>query len=132
VFDGARVADASRHGPVILVRTDVTTDDIAGFASAAGVLTSTGGRTAHAAVIARQLNKVCVVGCETLQIDAESRTCRFGGRPFTEGDVLTVDGGTGRVYAGTVPVVVERPVEEIALVRSWSADAAPVSSLTGA
>jgi pyruvate,orthophosphate dikinase len=127
VFDPAR-AQSRAQERVILVRTDVTTDDIAGMASAAGILTATGGRTSHAAVVARQLNKACIVGCQALKIDAASRSCRIGDRRLVEGDVITIDGDSGRVFSGTVPVIVERPDEDVALVRSWIADipAAPM------
>ena len=95
----------------ILVRDGTLTDDIKGIAAAAGILTATGGRTSHAAVVARQLGKVCLVGCDALAIDLAGRRCSFAGEWFAEGDVLSLDGHTGEVYAGAVDVVTERPLE---------------------
>jgi pyruvate, orthophosphate dikinase len=104
----ARSASAGR--PALLLRTEIATTDIAGLAAAAGVLTSRGGRTSHAAVVARQLNKVCIVGCRELDIDTEQRACRLGDRRFHEGDVLTLDGHSGAVYAGRLDVITEKPL----------------------
>jgi pyruvate,orthophosphate dikinase len=119
VFSAARAEQRAANGPVILVRDELTTDDIAGIAAAAGVLTTFGGRTSHAAVVARQLGKVCLVGCADLRVDPASAACRIGTRRFHEGDVLTLDGESGLVYAGALPVITERPVDELALVTQW-------------
>ena len=70
---------------MILVRSDISPDDIAGLASAAGVVTAHGGRTSHAAVVARQMGKACVVGCRTLRVDVERRCCTFGDQMLREG-----------------------------------------------
>ena len=104
----------------ILLRQETSTEDIAGIAAAVGLLTVAGGRTSHAAVVARQLDKVCVVGCEALSIDLEMRRCTVSGRVFSEGDVLSLDGETGCVFAGPVAVEIEKPVAHLARVRSWS------------
>lgn len=106
-------------GPVILVRPETATADIAGIALAAGILTGSGGRTSHAAVVARQLGKVCLVACPALSIDLEGRVCRIGGQTFSEGDFLSLDGNDGAVYAGSLTVVTERPDRELAVVESW-------------
>jgi pyruvate,orthophosphate dikinase len=105
--------------PCLLVRSDTSTDDIAGLAVCAGVLTATGGRTAHAAVVARQLDKVCLVDCRTLAIDIEHRRIRLGDHSFVEGDMLTLDGEAGDVYAGKVPVRREQPTTAIEIIRRW-------------
>ena len=105
----------------LLVRTDTSTDDIVGLAVCAGVLTVAGGRTAHAAVVARQLDKVCLVDCRSLVIDLERRRIRFGDRSFEEGDVLTLDGEAGNVYEGRVPTRSERPTAVIEAIRRWQA-----------
>jgi pyruvate, orthophosphate dikinase len=115
----ARSAAASR--PTLLLRTEIATTDIAGLAAAVGVLTSRGGRTSHAAVVARQLNKVCIVGCRDLDIDAERHACRLGGRRFHEGDVLTLDGHSGAVYAGQLDVITEKPVRYLQEIDHWKA-----------
>jgi pyruvate, orthophosphate dikinase len=107
------------EGPVILVRPDISPDDIAGLASAAGIVTAHGGRTSHAAVVARQLGKACVVGCRALRVDVERRCCSFGDQTLREGAALTVDSDSGRIYAGRLAVVVERPVEALATIKGW-------------
>ncbi len=104
---------------VILVREDTSTDDVAGIASAAGMLTARGGRTAHAAVVARQMGKVCLVGCRELAIDLARRSCSIGGKQLREGQVISLDGGAGGVYAGAVDIVRAKPERELAAVASW-------------
>jgi pyruvate,orthophosphate dikinase len=108
---------------VLLVRDHPSTEDIAGIAVADGLLTASGGRTSHAAVVARQLDKVCVVGCETLSIDASRRRCRLGGVELAEGDAISLDGSSGAVYAGNVPVVRETPQDLLKRVATWRAAA---------
>jgi|HubBroStandDraft_6_1064221.scaffolds.fasta_scaffold417747_2 pyruvate,orthophosphate dikinase len=121
-----RIADGG--DPTILVRRETTTADILGMASAAGILTAMGGCTSHAAVVARQLGKVRLVGCAQLSINLLRRTCRIDQHEFTEGDWLTLDGDQGAVYAGRLEVVVERPENALATIARWRAsqnDAVP-------
>ena len=113
----ARLADDGRR-PVVVLR-EITTDEIAAIASAAGILTATGGRTSHAAVVARELGTPCLVGCSELAIDMDARTLTIGARTLAEGDVLTLDGESGLVYAGAVPVVEERPTHMLEVVEGW-------------
>ena len=108
----------------MLVREDTSTDDVAGIAAAAGILTARGGRTAHAAVVARQMGKVCLVGCSELAIDLAKRSCSIGGKPLREGQTMSLDGGAGNVYLGTVDVVRAKPERELAAVASWRMQAA--------
>jgi pyruvate,orthophosphate dikinase len=98
----ARAGDGAR---IILVRQDAQTSDIAALESAVGLLTQRGARTSHAAVVARQLGKVCLVGCERLRIDLTARTVRFGEMVLNEGDVITLDGNEGSIYPGAVAAV---------------------------
>jgi len=112
---------AATGAAVILVRSEIDTGDIAGIESARGILTAAGGRTSHAAVVARQLDRVCLVGCEALHIDIEARRCSIAGRTFHEGEVLTLDGRTGDVYAGAIGTVDEVPREYLAEVARWRA-----------
>ena len=105
--------------PCLLVRSDTSTDDIAGLAVCAGILTAAGGRTAHAAVVARQLDKVCLVDCRALVIDIEHRRIRLGDCSFVEGDILTLDGESGDVYAGELPIRREHPTAAIEAIRRW-------------
>ncbi len=121
--------------PTILVRRDTATTDIEGMALAAGILTASGGRTSHAAVVARQLGKVCLVACPTLEIDLEKRQCRIGGTLFDEGDFLSLDGNSGGVYAGRLAPLTERPERALKAIAEWrraaAARAGAVASLTG-
>ena len=102
-FDSQRAADAADEGTtVILVRPETNPEDIAGILASAGILTSRGGRTSHAAVITRGLGKACVVGCEELQVDVVARQLVANGRMVREGDQISVDGDTGEVFAGEI------------------------------
>lgn len=111
---------AAAGDPVALVRPEATTEDIAALAECRALLTATGARTSHAAVVARQLDIVCLVACRELAFDAGGGI-RLGGVEVAEGDWLTLDGDGGRVYAGRLPVVEERPDELIRRVRGWVA-----------
>jgi pyruvate,orthophosphate dikinase len=129
VFDSeTAVRSATAGRPALLLRAEIATTDIAGLAAAAGVLTTCGGRTSHAAVLARQLNKVCIVGCRELDIDAPRRGCRLGGRWFHEGDVLTLDGQSGAVYAGRLDVITEKPLKYLQEINRWKAHLADKSA----
>lgn len=119
-FDVATARRFAASGmPPILVRNDVDTDDVAGIAIAGGLLTASGGRTAHAAVVARQLDKVCLVGCQDLRLDKAGRSAMIGGKRLAEGDVLTLDANEGRVFLGTPRRVVVRPDALLDVVASW-------------
>jgi pyruvate,orthophosphate dikinase len=98
VFDAQRAAQLP--GPVILVRRETTPDDLPGMIAAVGVLTSRGGKTSHAAVVARGMGKACVCGVEALEIDPDQRTATIGDIVIREGDPLSLDGLTGQVYLG--------------------------------
>jgi pyruvate,orthophosphate dikinase len=124
----AAQALAEAGTPPILVRPDTATSDLAGMSVAAGTLTATGSRTSHAAVVARQLDRVCIVACHDLAVDVGRRRCRLGGRPLQEGDVLSLDGSRGWVYAGDVPIVRERPTRHLELVKTWRAEEACVGA----
>jgi pyruvate,orthophosphate dikinase len=110
---------------VILVRRHTVTADVEGMALAEGILTGSGGRTSHAAVIARQLGKVCLVGCSSLEVDLDQRLCRIGGTQLKEGAFLSLDGNTGAVYPGRLVTLVERPVAALATIATWVARTAP-------
>jgi pyruvate,orthophosphate dikinase len=112
-FDqAAAMASHTSGASVVLVRHDAETGDIAALELAVGLLTQRGARTSHAAVVARQLGKVCLVGCAALHIDLAGRVLRVGDTTLHEGDVLTLDGNEGAVYAGTVQTVIE-PLAEL-------------------
>jgi pyruvate,orthophosphate dikinase len=107
VFDSYTAVKWSRSGEsVILVRRETNPDDLNGMIAAAGILTSRGGKTSHAAVVARGMGKTCVCGVETLDVDTKQRVLRApGGVELHEGDVISIDGTSGAVYLGEVPVV---------------------------
>ena len=105
---------------VILVRWETTPDDIHGLLQARGILTAHGGMTSHAAVVARGMGKPCVAGCEGLTIDLEARTFSLGGRELAEGDVITIDGGTGRVIIGPVELVAPQINEDFETILGWA------------
>ncbi len=90
---------------VILVRPETSPDDMHGIVEAQAVLTSRGGMTCHAAIVARHMGKPCIVGCEALRIDLEQKVLLVNGKTFSEGDVISIDGATGRVLEGSVPLV---------------------------
>ncbi len=124
VFSPRRAqALAAAGAPVILVRHDTSTEDVAGFAVAAGILTATGGPTAHAAVVARQLGCVCLVGCAALQLTADG--AELAGERLAEGDWLSLDGDTGAITLGERAIVSEMPAEEMAALAAWRNAAAP-------
>jgi pyruvate,orthophosphate dikinase len=104
---------------VILVRWETTPDDIHGLINAAGILTAHGGMTSHAAVVARGMGKPCVAGCEALSIDIDARKITLGGQTLSEGDVLTIDGGTGAVIVGEVPLVPPQVNDDLETILGW-------------
>jgi pyruvate, orthophosphate dikinase len=113
VFDSATAvarAEAGEH--VILVRRETNPDDLPGMIAARGVLTSRGGKTSHAAVVARGMGKTCVCGAEALDVDTRGRKFTApGGVVVSEGDVISIDGTSGTVYLGEVPVVASNVVQ---------------------
>jgi pyruvate,orthophosphate dikinase len=116
----ARAVELARDGgPVLLVREDIATSDIAAIHAASGILTARGGRTSHAAVVARQLGKACIVGCADLRIDPGERSCSIGGRKLHEGDFLCLDANTGAVFAGEPRITRERPVDLLDRLRRY-------------
>lgn len=113
VFDSHRAQALADQGePVILVRRETTPDDLVGMIAARGVLTSRGGKTSHAAVVARGMGKTCVCGAESLEVDlAARRFTAVDGTVVNEGDVISIDGTSGAIYAGEVAVVPSPVVE---------------------
>ncbi|MGX4692353.1 pyruvate, phosphate dikinase [Streptomyces sp. JNUCC 63] len=113
VFDSYTAVKWSRSGEkVILVRRETNPDDLDGMIAAEGILTSRGGKTSHAAVVARGMGKTCVCGAEELEVDTKRRRMTVpGGHVVEEGDLISIDGSTGKVYLGVVPVVPSPVVE---------------------
>ncbi|MEU1006970.1 pyruvate, phosphate dikinase [Streptomyces sp. NPDC088810] len=113
VFDSYTAVKWSRSGEkVILVRRETNPDDLDGMIAAEGILTSRGGKTSHAAVVARGMGKTCVCGAEELEVDTKRRRMTVpGGHVVEEGDLISIDGSSGKVYLGEVPVVPSPVVE---------------------
>lgn len=123
VFDANEAAkEAEDNQKIILVRTETTPDDINGIVAAQGVLTSRGGMTSHAAVVARGMGKPCVCGCELLNIDYENERLTVNGQVFKKGDLLSIDGTTGRVIKGIVPMVDPELSDEFRELLRWADD----------
>ena len=120
VLDADTAEERGKAGEsVILVRWETTPDDIHGLIQAAGILTAHGGMTSHAAVVARGMGKPCVAGCEGLSIDGDARTITVGDRTLSEGDLLTIDGGTGAVIVGEVPLVAPEVNDDLQRILEW-------------
>lgn len=122
VFSSDSAETHAVHGPVVLITDSLTPDDLPGVAAADGVLAAQGARTSHAAVVARQMGKVCIVNCPDLVFEAGARKAYLGGRGLKEGDVITLDGNTGDIYWGEVTVTEERPEDLLAAVADWTSD----------
>ena len=118
--------------PVILLRPDTSTADVAGFALAAGIVTSVGARTSHAALVARQMGKPCVVGCRELKIDPVAGRAELGGVAFAEGDWITIEGDAGELYLGRCETIRTRPEAELAEIAGWQAQSGRRGSLAAA
>lgn len=110
---------AASGAPVILLRPDTSTADVTGFAAAAGIVTAVGARTAHAALVARQMGKPCVVGCADLTIDLVARQAKLTRATIMEGDWLTIEGDAGKLYLGRGETAEKRPEAELAEIAKW-------------
>jgi pyruvate, orthophosphate dikinase len=123
VLDADAAEERGKNGEsVILVRWETTPDDIHGLLEAAGILTAHGGMTSHAAVVARGMGKPCVAGCEGLSINLAARTITIVDRELREGDTITIDGGTGEVIVGSVPLVPPAIDENFGTILGWADD----------
>jgi pyruvate,orthophosphate dikinase len=121
VLDADTAEERGRAGEaVILVRWETTPDDIHGLIQARGVLTAHGGMTSHAAVVARGMGKPCVAGCEGLSIDTVSGAVTIGDHELSAGDVITIDGGSGTVIVGAVPLVPPAIDENFGTILGWA------------
>ncbi|HYB98590.1 MAG TPA: pyruvate, phosphate dikinase [Candidatus Limnocylindrales bacterium] len=121
VFSADDAVEAKKNGEkVILVRTETSPEDIGGMNAAEGILTAKGGRTSHAAVVARGMGKCCVVGCETLRIDYNAERMTAGNTTVKAGDWITLDGSTGSVYVGQVPTSQAKLSGDFAKLMKWA------------
>ncbi len=133
VFDADRAELLGHAGQkVILVREETKPEDIHGFFAAQGILTSRGGKTSHAAVVARGMGKPCVAGAEGIHVDVKLRQAKIGERTLHEGDFITIDGGTGYVYQGVIPTVEPTFSEELKTLLQWADAAAQLKVMANA
>ena len=123
VFDADKAEkEANRGRDVILVRDETSPEDIHGMHSSVGILTTKGGMTSHAAVVARGMGKPCVVGAEGLTIDVKNKTIGNGERVLTEGDIISIDGSLGEVYIGELETEPPRPSDEFNTLMDWCSE----------
>ena len=123
VFTADEAEEQGKHGKkVILVRDETSPEDVHGMHAAVAILTSKGGMTSHAALVARGWGKCCIVGCESLHISAKSKTLEVGDKKYNEGDWLTLNGTAGKVYEGLIPLKVADPDsnQEYAELMEWA------------
>jgi pyruvate,orthophosphate dikinase len=133
VFDADRAELMGRAGEkVLLVREETKPEDIHGFFAAQGILTSRGGKTSHAAVVARGMGKPCVAGAEGIEVRPENRQARVGEHVLHEGDVITIDGATGEVYLGEIPTVPPEFSSELRTLLGWADEIARIKVLANA
>ncbi len=133
VFDADTAEARGLKGEkVILLREETKPEDIHGFFQAQGILTSRGGKTSHAAVVARGMGKPCVSGCEAIRIDDVKKSATIGDTTLHEGDVITIDGGTGKVYAGEVPTVQAEFSADMKTLLSWADQVARLKVMANA
>ena len=111
---------ASRKEKVILVRLETSPEDIVGMKASQGILTGRGGRTSHAAVVARGMGKCCVSGCTEMVMDEENKTFKLGGKEYHEGDVISIDGTTGNIYDGAIPTVEASVSGDFGRIMAWA------------
>jgi pyruvate,orthophosphate dikinase len=120
-FTAAEAEERAKAGEaVILVRRETSPEDVGGMHAAQGILTATGGKTSHAAVVARGWGKTCIVGCEALVIDAQARTMKAGGKTLRHSDRVTLDGSSGAVFAGEMALVRPDLPEAYTRILGWA------------
>ncbi|WP_210366805.1 pyruvate, phosphate dikinase [Bacillus sp. REN3] len=121
VFDADEAEQLANEGQkVILVRPETTPDDIHGIIAAQAVVTSRGGMTSHAAVVARGMGKACICGCEAMKIDLHEKKFQVGEIAVNHGDIITIDGGTGEIMLGEIPMIEPELSAEFQLLLSWA------------
>ena len=125
VFDADTAELMGRAGElVILLREETKPEDIHGFFAAQGILTSRGGKTSHAAVVARGMGKACIAGAEDIKIDVRARQAVIGDLHIREGDIITIDGSTGLIYLGKIPTIEPSFSDELKTLLSWADEVA--------
>ncbi len=133
VFDADQAEILGRSGEkVILVREETKPEDIHGFFASQGILTSRGGKTSHAAVVARGMGKACVAGAEGISVDTRMRQAIVGDVTLCEGDLITIDGSTGNVYLGAIPTIPPKFSDELKILLGWADEVAQIKVMANA
>jgi pyruvate,orthophosphate dikinase len=133
VFHAAEAEEWERRGEkVILVRRETSPEDVGGMHAAQGILTATGGKTSHAAVVARGWGKCCIVGCDALDIDYARKLMHVNGKVVSQGDWLTLDGNEGIVYEGEIALARPEPPKAYSIVMSWADETRKIGVRTNA
>jgi pyruvate,orthophosphate dikinase len=133
VFDADRAEQQGRGGQrVILVREETKPEDIHGFFASQGILTARGGKTSHAAVVARGMGKPCVAGAEGIHVDVRMRKAFVGDHTISEGDLITIDGTTGDVYLGEVAMIEAEFSSELKTLLQWADETARLKVMANA
>jgi len=133
IFDADLAEKLGKSGEqVILVREETRPDDIHGFFAAQGILTSRGGKTSHAAVVARGMGKPCVAGAEGINVDISLRQAKVGSNIIHEGDIITLDGASGEVYPGAIPTIEPQFSDDLNVLLGWADDAADMKVMANA
>jgi pyruvate, orthophosphate dikinase len=133
IFDADRAELVGRSGEnVILVREETKPEDIHGFFASQGILTSRGGKTSHAAVVARGMGKACVAGAEGISVDTRARQAKIGVQVLHEGDIITIDGSSGNVYLGEIPTLPPTFSGELKTLLAWADDVAQLKVMANA
>ncbi|MGN0713470.1 MAG: pyruvate, phosphate dikinase [Anaerovoracaceae bacterium] len=114
------VAAADTGVKALLVREETSPEDLAGMVAADGILTARGGMTSHAAVVARGMGKCCVAGCSSILVDEAAKTMTVGGKVYTEGDFISINGGDGQVYEGKIKTVVPELSGDFGTIMAWA------------
>lgn len=120
VFTAERAVELAKKGPVVLVRTETSPEDIEGMNIAQGILTARGGMTSHAAVVARGMGKCCVAGSNDITVDERAKVFEAGEKKFREGDWITLDGSTGEVFEGQMPLIEPEVGGDFATIMKWT------------
>lgn len=121
VFDADEAESLAKDGKkVILIRPETTPDDIHGIVAAQATVTSRGGMTSHAAVVARGMGKACICGCEALKIDLKLKHFKVGNTYINQGDIITIDGSTGEIMVGEIPMIEPQLSDEFQLLLAWA------------
>jgi len=121
VLDVKRATAMGENGAkVILIREETKPEDVPAFFESVGILTSRGGKTSHAAVVARGMGKPCIVGCSTLKIDNDNKQCIVDGKIVREGEAITIDGSSGNVYVGDIPTIEPKVTSDFRQILEWA------------